>query len=272
MTDEKQVIQDDSNMETNEAQEGQSVEKVDNAEIVEKSTSASASASMSEQQAHVESDEAARIRQSTEHKLSRKYEKEFAERDSRIAELEGRLKQAAVPPDDESIYDEELGWRPKNMSIEEYKERKTYLGQQNKAIQDQRNFIAPIEKRTSEISQKISDFQGVVGGAVRNKLISESMVLLAGSEDGGLEVLYELAKANSSKLIELQNMSEHQQARELWRLAWLRNNPPKSAGSTSADTPITPVNETGNVGSVDYENMDFRDGYKEFKRRKEGGG
>ncbi len=257
MTEENQVVENESNTVTKNEEQSAKVE----IETSEEKTS----------ETKVNDGEAAKIRQATEHKLNKKFEKELAERNAKIAELQKKISEVSTPPDNESVYDPIIGWRNKQMTVEEYQQKLLEAQAKQQQLQQEQSFIKPVEQRAAIASQKIPDFQQVLGSAVQAGLVTRNMVLLAGHEEGGLEILYDLVKGNSPKVLELQRLPEHEQAKELWRLAWLKNNPPKATG-TVADKPITPVDEIGDGKSVrvDYDSLNYRDAYKEFLKKRRG--
>jgi len=221
----------------------------------------------SEVAAKSEQEIAKQIRESTEHKVSRKFSKQLQEKERRIAELEKKTAELSTPPDNESVYDEVIGWRPKNMDIEEYKQRLNEINHVNLQRKKQQEFLKPIEERAEKISKDIADFQPIMQESIKNGSIDPRIVLLAGSTEGGLNVLYDLAKNRSAKLNELKGMSDLHLAQELLKMSIEKNLTHSLASKTKSDHPIEPLDESP-PNQVIYDNLNFRDGYKEFKKRK----
>lgn len=266
MSEENQVIQNDTNNANNVVENVVSDSKIES----EVSNESEVVKDAPPEENKISNEEAAKIRQSTEHKLSKKFEKEIAERNAQIAALQQKINEASTPPDNDSVYDQLIGgWRRKNINADEYKQLLIEAHEKQQQSKQQEEFLAPVKQRISAASQKIADFQSTLGMAGQQGLITDKMALIAGQTEGGLEVLYDLVKANSPKVIELQRLPEYRQAEELWRLAWLKNNPPKSS-ATNADKAISPVDEKGDRKSVhtDYDNLNFHDAFEEFKKRR----
>jgi len=261
---EQEVIQDNSDKEVSE-------ESIDNSnestESVSEDSGSFESLSEAAESASLSNKEIAKIRQSTEHKMSRKFSKQLEEKERQIAELEKKTTELSSPPNDESIYDEAIGWRAKNMGIEEYKHRLNEINLVKLQQQKQQEFLKPIEERTAKISKDIADFQPIMQESVQNGLIDPRVVLLAGSTEGGLNVLYDLAKNRSPKLRELKDMSDLSLAQELLKMSMNKNITHSLASKTMSDHPIEPLDESP-PNQVSYDDLNFKDGYKEFKKRK----
>ena len=211
--------------------------------------------------------EAEKIRESTKHKISKRYEKDLASERQKISELEERVKTLSTPPDEESFYDETLGqWCASNMTAKEYGSLLQEHTQKRKGEEAFRQKLAPLEERTAKIAESIDDFQPIMTMAVQNRAVSQELVLAAAQEDGGLEILYDLVKTNSPKLVELSRMPSHEQTKALWKMTWAKNSTPPDV-KTSADEPIKPESESATV-DTDYSSMNFRDGHKEFNKRR----
>jgi hypothetical protein len=217
-------------------------------------------------------EEADKIRESTKHKVSKQYERDLQTERQRIAELQSKVDQLSTPPDSESVYDNMLGdWRPKNMSADEYAAKLQEVQQQRQQQEQQQQFYRPMEERAEKATKAIGDFQPVMSAAVQNGIVAQDMVMAAAQEDGGLEILYDLVKSNSPKLVELQKLPAVDRMKELWKLSWAKSQAP-AMKTTSADEPVTPEN-TVDSGNKDYASMDFKDGYQEFlKERSRGRG
>jgi hypothetical protein len=252
------------NLSTEAAVEGEQEPVVENTESSE--TGESQETQASEGATKIASDEAARIREATEHKMTRKFQKEREKYDAELEGYKKKVSDLSTPPDDESVYDEVIGWRPKNMSADEFRQRLVEQQQQNAAQKVQQDFTAPVERRALEIAAKTPDFESVLKNAASQGIVSETMVLLAGQEDGGLETIYDLAKTNSQKLLEISQMPEHRQAKEIWKAVWNRKAPvaPKT---TNADTPVLSERD-GETGNTNYADMSYSDGYKEYEKQR----
>lgn len=207
----------------------------------------------------ISDEEAAKIREATERKVKRKYEAE-------IAEYKRKMSEMAVPPDNESVYDDVIGWRPKNMSIDEYRQRAQEVQAQQAVRQEQMQYLTSVEQRAAEAKSKYRDFETTIYTAANIGAITPAMALAAGQEDGALEVLYELAKVNSPKLLEIARLPEALQQKEVWKLSWAKRAPvvPKQS---NADEPLKPENAR-ELGAMDEKDLDFRAGYEAFKKRR----
>lgn len=215
-------------------------------------------------------EEADKIRESTKHKVSRKYEKDLEARSRQISELEEKLKVASTPPDDESVYDDMLGqWCSKNMSVQEY--RTLVQEKQTKQREDEstKQAVKPLEERAEKACKALPEFESTMTVAVKNEVVSPQLLLAAAQEDGSLEMLYDLVKTNSPKLDELSRLPPQLQGKEIWKLTWAKNSGAPEV-LTSADTPIKPESESATVETA-YDKLNYRDGYKEFLKRKERG-
>ena len=126
-----------------------------------------------------------------------------------------------------------------------------------------------MEERAAKASQAKQDFQPVMAGAVQSGVLNQNMVLAAAQEEGGLELLYDLVKENSPKLVELQKLPAHLQANEILKLTWAKNSMPKEK-QTQADDPVAPE-VTRDSGVRDYSSMNFSDGYAEWKKQRSRG-
>jgi hypothetical protein len=206
-------------------------------------------------------EEAAKIRAATEHKVSRKYE-------AKLAEYEKKLAEVSRPPDNESVYDDIIGWRPKNMPVEEYRQRVQEVAAQKAAEEQNSQLYGNVEERAQAVASKFQDFEPTLTGAAHLGKVTPAMVLAAGQEEGGLEALYDLAKANSPKLAEIARLPEHLQVKEVYKLAWAKAAKPEPK-RTSADDPIKADPEQI-VESRSYQDMDISQaGFKEWQKQRD---
>jgi hypothetical protein len=217
-----------------------------------------------EETAHaIDNDEAKRIKNATVHKLTKRHEQEMAQL---RADYEQRLNTASNLAEEEK-FDPILGAIPKDLSIDEYRER---LEEKAREQAEAARIVAenaPIQKNVLEMTNKIQDFEPVMSNALQSGLLNESLGRIAAKTQDGLHVLYDLVKANSPKLIELSRMTPDLQAIELGKLIYSRNNPPNATQSTKADVPLKPVEESQHT-LKDYASMDYDQGYAEYKKRR----
>jgi len=207
--------------------------------------------------------EAEKIRESTRHKVSKKYEAE-------VAELRSKVEQLSSPPDDQSVYDQMLGdWRAKDISVEQYQELLQQKQQETSAAKQQQEWYQPMEERAEKLIKTKPDFQSTMTNAVQKGVVTQNMVLTAAQEDGGLELLYDLVKEDSAKLGELKKLPAMQQMKELLKLNWASSQKAPDKG-TKADEPVAPET-TVDSGNKDYASMNYRDGYQEYLNKKSRG-
>jgi len=210
----------------------------------------------------VSNDEAAKIRHSTEHKVTKKYE-------SRVKDLEDQIANLSNPPDEESTYDSVLGeWCAPNMTRKEYSEKVSQKIESERFRQKQEADYAPRVARAEKVISSIKDFKPIVDNAVNSGVLSQQLVLEASKDDGSLETIYDLVKTGSQKLLEIQRLPNPEDQRlALAKLTWLKNNSSSPKTNSSADSPLSIVSGTNGDNS---EGGEFSNGYKQYIKERKG--